>query len=119
MGVTKVPHFVTKVPDLLRKCPICYESALLPVTKVPYQSYNSSLPLQKFPSSLLKCPRCVTKVPFLRYKSAQSSGSLSLSLSLDGNVRAKEGGKEITGETSSISCFQDGGKNNGARICNF
>ena len=28
MGVTKVPHFVTKVPDLLRKCPICYESAL-------------------------------------------------------------------------------------------
>ena len=82
MRVTKVLHFVTKVPDLLRKCPICYESALLPVTKVPYQSYNSSLPLQKFPSSLLKCPRCVTKVPFLRYKSAQSSGSLSLSLSL-------------------------------------
>ena len=38
MRVTKVLHFVTKVPDLLRKCPICYESALLPVTKVPYQS---------------------------------------------------------------------------------
>ena len=34
-------------------------------------------------------------------------------------MRAKEGGKEITGETSSRSCFQDGGKNNGGRICNF
>ena len=91
MRVTKVLHFVTKVPDLLRKCPICYESALLPVTKVPYQSYNSSLPLQKFPSSLLKCPRCVTKVPFLRYKSAQSSGSLSLSLIFNMNLNSIRG----------------------------
>ena len=32
-------------------------------------------------------------------------------VSLD--VRAKEGGKETTGETSGRSCFQDGGKSNG------
>ena len=40
-------------------------------------------------------------------------------LSFDENVRAKEGGKETTGETSGRSCFQDGGKFNGGRICNF
>ena len=40
-------------------------------------------------------------------------------LSFDENVRAKEGGKETTGETSSRSCFQDGGKSNGGRICSF
>ena len=34
-------------------------------------------------------------------------------------MRAKEGGKETTGETSGRSRFQDGGKNNGGRICNF
>ena len=38
-------------------------------------------------------------------------------VSLD--VRAKEGGKETTGETSGRSCFQDGGKNNGGPIYNF
>ena len=40
-------------------------------------------------------------------------------LSFDENVRAKEGGKETTGETSGRSCFQDGGKSNGGRICSF
>ena len=40
-------------------------------------------------------------------------------LSFDENVRAKEGGKETTGETSGRSCFQDGGKSNGGPICNF
>ena len=40
-------------------------------------------------------------------------------LSFDENVRAKEGGKETTGETSGRSCFQHGGKSNGGRICNF
>ena len=35
-------------------------------------------------------------------------------LSCDENVRAKEGAKETTGETSGRSCFQDGGP-----ICNF
>ena len=40
-------------------------------------------------------------------------------LSFDENVRAKEGGKETTGETSGRSCFQDGGKSNSGRICNF
>ena len=40
-------------------------------------------------------------------------------LSFDENVRAKEGGKETTGETSGRSCFQDGGKSNGGRIWNF
>ena len=39
--------------------------------------------------------------------------------SFDENVRAKEGGKETTGETSGRSCFQDGGKSNGGRICSF
>ena len=38
-------------------------------------------------------------------------------VSLD--MRAKEGGKETTGETSGRSCFQDGGKRNGGPICNF
>ena len=38
-------------------------------------------------------------------------------VSLD--VRAKEDGKETTGETSGRSCFQDGGKNNGGPIYNF
>ena len=40
-------------------------------------------------------------------------------LSFDENVRAKEGGKETTGETSGRSCFQDGGKSNGGPIYNF
>ena len=40
------------------------------------------------------------------------------SLSLDENVRAKEGGKETTRATSGISCFQDGDKSNGGRIWN-
>ena len=40
-------------------------------------------------------------------------------LSFDENVRAKEGAKETTGETSGRSCFQDGGKSNGGPICNF
>ena len=40
-------------------------------------------------------------------------------LSFDENLRAKEGGKETTGETSGRSCFQDGGKSNGGRICSF
>ena len=40
-------------------------------------------------------------------------------LSFDENVRAKEGGKETTGETPGRSCFQDGGKSNGGPICNF
>ena len=31
-------------------------------------------------------------------------------------MRAKEGGKETTGETSGRSCFQDGGKFNGGRV---
>ena len=34
-------------------------------------------------------------------------------------MRAKEGGKETTGEPSGRSCFQDGGKSNGGRICSF
>ena len=38
-------------------------------------------------------------------------------VSLD--MRAKEGGKETTGETSGRSCFQDGGKSNGGPIYNF
>ena len=38
-------------------------------------------------------------------------------VSLD--LRAKEGGKETTGETSGRSCFQDGGKSNGGPIYNF
>ena len=42
-------------------------------------------------------------------------------LSLDENVRSKEGGKETTGETSGKSCVQDayGGKSNGGRTSNF
>ena len=40
-------------------------------------------------------------------------------LSFDENVRAKEGGKETTGETSGRSCFQDGGKSNDGPIYNF
>ena len=40
-------------------------------------------------------------------------------LSFDENVRAKEGGKETTGETFGRSCFQDGGKFNGGRVRNL
>ena len=38
--------------------------------------------LQKFPITLQKFPVVVTKVPWWRYKSARSYGSLSLSLFL-------------------------------------
>ena len=38
-------------------------------------------------------------------------------VSLD--MRAKEGGKETTRETSGRSCLQDGGKSNGGPIYNF
>ena len=53
-------------------------------------------------------------------KSLQNSCTAAASypdVSLD--VRAKEGGKETTGETSGRSCFQDGGKSNGGPIYNF
>ena len=40
-------------------------------------------------------------------------------LSFDENGRAKEGGKETTGETSGRSCFQDGGKSNADKYAVF
>ena len=52
------------------------------VTKVPCERDKSSLSmLQKFPINVTKVPH-VTEVPFFRYKSAGSYGSLSLPLSL-------------------------------------
>ena len=60
----------------------------------------------------------------LRYQELVTSKRVTICLvprrlSIDENERAKEGGKETTGETSGRSCFQDGGKSNGGRICNF
>ena len=48
---------------------------------------------------------------------SQSASASYPDVSLD--ARAKEGGKDTTGETSGRSCFQDGGKSNGGPIYNF
>ena len=52
----------------------CYKSARMTLQKCPR--------LRKFRTLVTKVPYRVTKVPFFRYKSALSSGSLSLPLSL-------------------------------------
>ena len=89
-SLRKLPLLVTKVPGMLRKCPIvtkvphkcyksstCYESSLLSVTKVPHKCYKSS-PCYESSSLLLqkKFLFYVTKVPI------PMALSLSLPLSL-------------------------------------
>ena len=59
------------------------------------------------------------KLLSLALRSLGSACLVPRRLSFDENVRAKEGGKETTGETAGRSCFQDGGESNGGPICNF